>query len=51
MRSTTSLPLLPDPLLPRIIRTDKILSMGQTEFFHIQIESKQMTDAKMNCLK
>ena len=31
MWSTPSLPLLPDPLLPRVIAPDRVLSMGQIE--------------------
>ena len=31
IRSTSSLPSLPDPLLPRVGALDKILSMGQIE--------------------
>ena len=35
MQSTPSLPLLPDPLWPRVVVPDRILSMGQIELFHI----------------
>ena len=31
MQSTPSLPLLPDPLWPRVVAPDRDLSMGQIE--------------------
>ena len=51
MRITPSLPLLPGPLLPDEVVPDRILLMGLIELFHIQIECKQMANAKLNCLK
>ena len=42
MGSTPSLPLLPDPLWPRMVALDRVLSMGQIEL---------CTNAKLNCLK
>ena len=41
-RSTPSLPMLSDPLLPGVVATDKVLSMGQVE----QTVCIQMTDDK-----
>ena len=41
MRSTPSLPLLPGPLWPGVIAPDRILSVGQIEFFDIQTECKK----------
>ena len=51
MRSTTSMPLLPGPHWPRIASPAKVLSVGQIEMFDIYTEWKQMTPAKLNCLK
>ena len=36
MRSTSSLPSLPGPLLPGVVAPDRVLSMGQIEIFDIQ---------------
>ena len=36
MRSSLSLPLLPGPLRPVVVATDRVLSMGQIELFDIQ---------------
>ena len=35
MQSTLSLALLPGPLWPRVVVSDKVLSMGQIELFDI----------------
>ena len=35
MQSNPSLPSLPGSLWPDLVATDKILSMGQIEMFHI----------------
>ena len=35
MQITPSLPSLPDPLWPRVVVPDRILSMGQIELFNI----------------
>ena len=44
MRSTSSLPLLPDPLWPGLVAPDRVLlSMGQ-------IELNCVLNAKVNCL-
>ena len=51
MWHTPSLPSLPGPLWPGVVSPDKVLSMGQIELFDIWIECKQMTNAKLNCLK
>ena len=42
MRSTLSLPLVPGPLWPGVVTSDRVLSMGQIDL---------RTYAKMNCLK
>ena len=42
MRSTRSLPSLPDPLWPGVIATDRVLSMGQIDPEYV---------LKINCLK
>ena len=34
MRSTPSLPLLPGPLCPGVVASDRVLSMGQIDFNH-----------------
>ena len=51
MQSTPSLPLLPVSLWPRMVASDMVLSMGQIKLFDISTECKQMTFAKLNCLK
>ena len=51
MQNTSSLPSLPDPLWPRVIAPDRVLSMGQIELFDISTLYKQMTNAKFNSLK
>ena len=51
MRSNPSLPLLPDSLWPEVVAPDKVVSMGQIELFDIQTMCKQMTYAKLNCLR
>ena len=35
MQSTPSLPLLPDPLYPRVVAPEKVISMVQIELFDI----------------
>ena len=50
MRSTPSLPLLPDPLWPGVVAPD-IFTIGQIELFDIQTVCKQMTYAKLNLLE
>ena len=44
MWSTSSLSLLQSSLGPGVVTSDRVLSMGE-------IESKQCTYAKLNCLK
>ena len=51
MRSTPSLSSLPGSLWPEVVVFDRDLSMGQTELFVIYIECKELTYAKLNCLK
>ena len=51
MRSTPSLPSLPGPLWSGVEAPDRILSIGQIELFDILTVCKQMTYAKLNCLK
>ena len=46
-----SLPLFSGPLWHEVVAPDRILSMCQIELFDIQTECKQMTHAKLNCLK
>ena len=46
MSSTSSLPLLPGPLWPGVLATDRVLSIGQIE----QTVCKQMTDVKLRML-
>ena len=43
MGSNPSLPLLPGPLLYRVVESYRILSMGQIELFDIETECRQMT--------
>ena len=43
MWSTPSLPLLPGPLWPGVVETDRVLSMGQIELFDIHTVCRQMT--------
>ena len=40
IHSTLSLPLLPGPLLPRVVEPDRVLSMGQTEVWHLNCPNK-----------
>ena len=49
--STHFLPLLPGPYRPSMVAPEKVLSVGQIELFDIYAECKQMTYAKLNCLK
>ena len=35
MQSTPSLPLLPDPLRPRVVVPDRVLSIGQIELNYV----------------
>ena len=51
MQSTSLLRLLPGPLWVKVIAPNRIVSMGQIELFHIQTACKQMSYAKLNCLK
>ncbi len=52
MWSTPSLPLLPDPLWPREVAPDRVLSMGQIELNHLLCFAfKLHIYAKLNCLK
>ena len=51
MWSISSLPSLPGPLWLRVVAPDRVLSMGQMEQFDISTLYKQMTFAKLNCLK
>ena len=48
---TPSLASLSGPLWLRLITFDRFLSMGQTELLDIKTKSKQMTKAKLHCLK
>ena len=43
MRSTPSLPLLPDPLRLGVVAPDRVLCMSQIELFDTSSECKQMT--------
>ena len=43
MSSTSSLPLLPDPLCPGVVAPDRVLCMAQ-------IEKKTCNYAELNCL-
>ena len=52
MRSTPSLRLIPVPLWPVVVAPDRFLScFGQIELFDIYSDYKQITYAKLNCLK
>ena len=48
MWSTSSLPLLTSPLWPKMISSDRVLSMSQIELFNM---SANKLHAKLNCLK
>ena len=48
MWRTPYLPSLPRPLWPRVVASEKVLSMGQIEMFDISTECKQMTFIKLN---
>ena len=48
IQSTPSLSSLPDPLWPKVVTPDMVLSMGQIELFDIQTVRKQMTYATLN---
>ena len=43
MRSTSSLPLLQDPLWPGVVAPDRVLSMVKTELFDVKTVGEQMT--------
>ena len=43
VRSTSSLPLAPCPLWPRVVATDRVLSMATIELFEISTVCKNMT--------
>ena len=45
------MPSLPGLLWPWVIAPDRVLSMGQIELFDSKSECKQMTYARLNCLK
>ena len=51
MRSTPLLQLLPGSLWPGVVAPDRVLSMGQIEWFDISTLYKQTTYAKLTCLK
>ena len=51
MQSIPSFPSLPGPLWPRVVAPDHAPSIGQIELFDILTECKQITSAKLNCLK
>ena len=51
MQSISSLLSLPSPLWSGMIAPDRVVSIGQIEQFDILTECKQMTNAKLNCLK
>ena len=51
MQNTPLVPSLPDPFWPGVVAPDRVLSMGQIELSGIQTVCKQMTNAKLNCLK
>ena len=51
IRSTSSLPSLPGPLWAGVVAPDGVISIGQIELFDILTEYKEMTYAKLNCLK
>ena len=44
MRSTSTVPLLPGPLYPRVVAPNRVLSMGQIEMFDIQAVYLGWTD-------
>ena len=50
-RSTSLLPSLTGPLWSEVIAPERVLSIGQIELIVIYTEWKQMTFAKLNCLK
>ena len=49
MWCTSSLPLLPGPLQPRLIVSVRAPSIGQIELFHHLTVCEQITDFKLNC--
>ena len=49
--STHSLPSLSGSHWSEVVALDWVLSMGQIELFDCKTECKQMTYAKLNCLK
>ena len=51
MQKTPSMPSFLGPLWLAVLAPDRVLSMGQIELFDIYTEGKQMTYAKLNCLK
>ena len=51
MQSTPSLPSHTGPLWCEVVVLERVLSMGQIELFDILTDYKQMTFAKLNCLK
>ena len=48
--STLSLPLLPGPLWPEVVPSDRVLPRDQIELFDIQTMCKWIAYAKLNCL-
>ena len=48
MQSPPSLPSLPGPLWPRVVASDRVLSMGQIELNCVFMLNKNYT--KLNCL-
>ena len=51
MQNTSSLPSLLGPLWPGVLTPDRVLSMGQIELVDIWTVCKQMTYAKLSCVK
>ena len=51
VQSAPSLPSLPGPLWLAVVVPERVLFMGQIELFDIKTIFKQMTYAKLNCLK
>ena len=49
MRGISSLPLLPGPLAPDVVASDRVIFMVQIELF--DNECKQMTYSKLSWLK
>ena len=43
--------ITPKSILARVVATDRVLSVDQKQLFHVWTECKQMTYAKLNCLK